>query len=172
MVQVDAVAGAAPVPVHDFGQHGKQLPHQPVIARRRMIGADCLHVPERGVHRIVFGLLAGVGEPVGHHATVHEGRVRFQYAAGDGGTPSRQCEPGQRDHRIAAPVCEPMVARDDGLAGGVSRGRSSHDKLVGGEDCLLHPRRRIFRESRLRLGKGAQEHALLTHAPLKGFRSI
>ena len=140
MVQVDAVAGAAPVPVHDFGQHGKQLPHQPVIARRRVIGADRLHIPERGIHGIVFGHHAGIRETVGHHATVHEGCVRFQDQAGDGGASRRQRKPGQCDHRVTAPVDEPMVARDDRATVGVSGGRPRHDELLGGKDRLLHPR--------------------------------
>ena len=51
--------------------------------------------------------------------------------------------PGERDHRVAAPVGEPRIARDHSVAAA-----AFDDELIGGQDKL--PRRRVFLSARRR----------------------
>ena len=77
------------------------------------VGGQGVDEPERGIEGVVFGLIAGVGPAVGHHALVDVLRVVEQDCLGDGGAAGFQAETGQRDERVAAPVAEPGVAGDD-----------------------------------------------------------
>ena len=67
----------------------------------------------------------------------------------------------QADHRVAAPVVEPVVAGDDAAPVRVVRQRPGDEELVGGEHELLHDRVRILdaagvRERSLPLLRGGQ----------------
>ena len=71
--------------------------------------------PERGVDRVVFRLLACIGEAVRHHA--------FGHVRGEGGndlpghiqSTGDQAEAGQRDERVASPIGKPGIPGYDRL---------------------------------------------------------
>ena len=69
---MDVVTGAADVAPHDFSKDRKQLPQEFLIAGRGEILAHGFEVPQRCVHRVVFGSLTGIGEAVGEHPAIHE----------------------------------------------------------------------------------------------------
>src|SRR5882724_7531722 len=138
-ILLDPVARALTVEPHDLLEHREQLFEQPVVSRRRVIGADRLDVPEGRVHGVVLRRLAGVGKSVRQHPTVHEPGERRENPPSDLRASGRQRQARQRDHRVASPVAEPVVAGDDGHAVGVAGCGPSRDELVAGEHEVLDP---------------------------------
>ena len=111
-VHVNLVARAADVPFDNVRENGEQLLKQRQIFR----GCKCLpcglEKPQRGVHRVVLRRIAAVGEGVGQHAAIGEARVGEQDRAREFGPARCQRQPGKRDHRVAPPIAEPVIAGD------------------------------------------------------------
>src|SRR5450631_997479 len=135
-----AVAGAAHVPIDDVFEYGiKLLAHEFFVAAVVEVGADGFEEPQRRVGGIVFRGLAGVRETIGKHALVNACGVGFKDLTGDVEASGDQRQTGQRDHGVAAPICEPVIAGHDGfersalddvLIGG--GGQRPHERLVEG----------------------------------------
>ena len=90
-------------------------------------------IPEGRVNRVVFRRFSGVGEAVGEHAAIDAGGEGEQDAARDVEATRSQRQPGQRDHRVAAPIAEPGIACNDRAALA-----APNDELVGGPHQQLH----------------------------------
>ena len=122
---------------------GGALPARGLDGARGIVHGD--DVPERRVDRVELGRVALVGEAVGQHplgdrpGPLEQDRPRFVEPAG------REAEPAQRDERVAAPVGEPRIAGDDGLARA-----APHDVRVGG--ALSGESRTARRRALLRRG--------------------
>src|SRR5579871_235065 len=97
---------------------------------------DRMEHPKRGIHGVVFGLFANVGKPVRKHSLIDAARERKQNLARFFKSARYQRKPRQRNHRVAAPVAEPVVAGNDRLLFA-----ASDDKLVrrGGQLTLELP---------------------------------
>ena len=78
----------------DLLEHGVQLLEERVVTSRRVIRANRLEIPERGVDGVVLGRFAGVGKVVRQHPAVHESRERREDPARDVGPAGRQREAG------------------------------------------------------------------------------
>ena len=132
----DPVARAGAIATDDLLEGREDDGQRGVVLGCGVVGTDGLDVPERGVDSVVLGRLAAVGKPVRQHPAVHEPAERREDPARDLGASGRQRQAGQRDHRVAAPVAEPVVAGDDGHAGEIVRAGPAHHELVGGEHEL------------------------------------
>ena len=101
--------------------------------------------PERGIGRVIEPIALPLGKQVGNEPVAH--------IAGEGPQdiaclrlPARdQCQPFQTDHRVAAPIGEPVVAGDHAanfISGGLCLGLVGHaaggtdQELVGGQHQL------------------------------------
>src|SRR5581483_6554268 len=85
--------------------------------------------PERCVGCVVLRSLAAIGKAIGQHSLAHaldEGEKNLSRILE---ATSRQTEAGKRDHRVASPVGEPVIAGDDRAA----IRASPHDELIGRE---------------------------------------
>ena len=118
---------------------------------------QCLEEPEGRVHGAVLGRLAAVGEPIGNQALVEKCHISFEHTPGlpERAGPHRQA--GEADHRVAAPVGEPLVAGDNGSLVGRGRdgGMAPDSKLFGGHlqlsrERMYGPRINLRRLSLLR----------------------
>lgn len=151
-IDADAVARAGKVVFDDLVQRREQVLDQSVVAGGGVAGADGEDVPEGGVGGVVAGDDAGaVREVVGEQPVGEEVGKRAEDVGGLLGATGGEGETGEGDHRVAAPVVEPVVAGDDGFAGGADgpyplprpqrwgRGgwAARNQELVGGEDELL-----------------------------------
>ena len=91
------------------GSNSRTVPRSP---RGRHVAVEGVEVPQRGIRRVIHARLLAFGEQVGNQPVAHvlgEGAQDipgFDVAAGG------QRQAFQRDHRVAAPVGEPMVAGD------------------------------------------------------------
>ena len=113
-----------------------------------MIAAHGFDEPQRRVDRIIFRRSAAIGKAIGQHAPIDVSREGAQNGGGELGTSGRQREPGQRDHRVAPPVAEPVIAGDHGCTG-LRFDAARDDERVGSEDERFDPRRRL-RHARVR----------------------
>ena len=121
---------------------GKQQLHGRPIARHLEIAVQGVKEPQRRVGGVVEALLVSFGKQVGDQAVAEVVRERAQDVAAFVDAPGGQREPLQADHRVAAPVGEPVVAGNHGagfVAGGMcarfvfdAPGRRDH-KLIRGE---------------------------------------
>ena len=115
------------------------------VARGAEIAIDGVEVPEAGVGGVVEALAGAFREHVGDQAVPHvvgegaEDVARLLVAARQEG------QALEVDHRVAAPVGEPVIAGDDRarlVPGGADQGRVGHapgrrhHELVGGQDEL------------------------------------
>ncbi len=66
-----------------------------------------------------------------------------QDACGNLGPTGDERQARQADHRVAAPIAEPGVARDDRTPVGIVGQGAAHDELIGSQAQVLHPGRRI-----------------------------
>jgi hypothetical protein len=102
-----------------------------VIARDAAVLGRGVQEPQRGVDRVVVGGARPVVEPVGDQpppAVVGEQPERAHRVVVPTG---REQQAGQADHRVAAPVREPGVARDDRVRA-VLGGAALDDEVLGG----------------------------------------
>ncbi len=113
-VHPDAVARPAHVPRDDVREDRvERLAQERDVARRLDVRARGLEVPQSRVDRVVLRLLARVREAVRQHALAHVPGKRAKDLPRDLRAARREREARERDHRVAAPVGEPRVARDD-----------------------------------------------------------
>ena len=84
-------------------------------AVRKVVDGD--HVPEGGIDGVVFGGIALIRKAVRQHALGHDTRPADQDVPRFGQPAGGHAQASQRDEGVAAPVGEPRVAGDDGLAG-------------------------------------------------------
>jgi hypothetical protein len=71
-VHPDPKPGTSAVTIEDlFYRRPSNLSHPDLISRRHEIAIDRMDKPERGVDRVVFRLLAYIGETIRHHAFGH-----------------------------------------------------------------------------------------------------
>src|SRR6185312_6498189 len=101
---------------------------------------QCVEVQQAGVGGVVGGLMAALGEAVGDQPVADVMGERVQDAAGLFVPSGHERQPLEADHRVAAPVGEPVVAGDHrprlrvasaAVVGGAA-GRDD-DELVGGQ---------------------------------------
>ena len=156
------------MPVNDLPQGGQQLVDQVVVGGRLVPGAGRLDEPQRGVGRVVARRRAGpVREVVGQQTVRHETGVGAQDRRTVGGATGCQRETRQGDHRVAAPVVEPVVAGDDGRPGlGTIRPVSADQELVGREHEAAHKGAPAVRARQL------QQVTLASALPLEGRLAI
>ncbi len=76
-------------------------------------GVHGLEHEERRVGGVVLRWACCIGEAVRHQATVEVGEEALQHLARDRELPAGDEQPGERDHRVPAPVGEPGIAGDD-----------------------------------------------------------
>jgi hypothetical protein len=128
-VHADAEARTMTIAMQDL-LHGVRQPLcqsfvKPARSREKIVDGD--DVPERGVDRVEFWLLAGVGKAVRKHAFGDRIGPGQQDVASEV-EPAGQChEAAQRYECVATPVGEPGIAGDDRLAAA-----ALHDVGVGG----------------------------------------
>src|SRR5882672_11374540 len=115
-IDLNAEARAARVPVQHVFQRGIDFRLEAAIAGVLEISVYGDEEPQTGVHRVVLRSLAAVGEAVRQHALTHEPRKGAQYAERDFLAARGQGQTGEGDHGVAAPIAEPGITRDDGLA--------------------------------------------------------
>ena len=140
----DAVARAPDVPVDDRRAAPGRLRATPAgrpSPRRRRATLRDTRAPHRRccirVSRPLPGNTFGSMPRSTKRAKVRRMLRRGVEAAG------RERESGQRDHRVAAPVAEPRIARDHRFAVRYARQRAGEHEAVGGEHQLIDPRRRV-----------------------------
>ena len=109
------------------------------------VAMDRVEEPERGVRRVVEPLLGPFREHVRNQAVAHVVPERAQDVARLALAARAERQPFEADHRVAAPVGEPVVAGDDGahfVAGRAGARRfldatcRRDDELVGGQHQL------------------------------------
>ena len=101
--------------------------------------------PQRGVGRVIEAFLLALREHVRDQAVADVVGEGSQDVAGFGLAAGRERQPLEADHRVAAPVGEPVIAGDDRadfVAGGVGARRflgpsgRRDDELIGGQHEL------------------------------------
>ncbi len=85
------------------------------------------------------GALHAVGKTIRQHALVDEAREGGEHAARHLGAAGGEGEPGERDHRVASPVREPRIARDDRESVRHLRERALYHELARRDHQLPHP---------------------------------
>ena len=138
-VHADAIARAPDMPVDDRRQHREHARQRRTVARGLEVGAPGLQVPERGIHTVVVGPGAGTGKDIRQHALVDEAGEGLENAPRALLAAGGERQPGQGDHGVAAPVAEPRVARNHGLAVRHLGQRPREHEAVGGQYQLLQP---------------------------------
>ncbi len=126
-VQPNAVARSPLVPGDDLRERLIEFGADEIViagvAQEFMHGME--H-PERGVHSIIFGRFAGIGETIGQHAPIDAVRESSKNVACVIVAAGHERQAGQRDHGVAAPIAEPRVTGDDGFSIG-----AADDELIG-----------------------------------------
>ena len=138
-IGMNVVARALHVGINNPGENWKKFLQRRGVLRGREILADGLEIPERGIHGVVFGLAAGVRKIVRQHPAINVARKGKKNPLRNIGAPSRERQSWQRDHGVAAPIAEPVIAGDDAAAVRLFRQAALDDELVGGEDELPQP---------------------------------
>src|SRR2546428_5427687 len=72
--------------------------------------AHRLEEPKRGIDRVVFRSLAGVRKTIWEHASINMTREFCQDTFRNLGSTGYERQSRQRDHRVAAPIAEPVIA--------------------------------------------------------------
>jgi len=96
-------------------ESGKVLYRRGVLRRGKIL-PDGFEIPERGIDRVVFRLTACVWEIVRQHSSVHVSRKGKKDLPGHARASGRERQSRQRNHGVAAPVPEPVIAGDDAPA--------------------------------------------------------
>ncbi len=119
------------------GQQGQQ---RLTVVRDPVIPADRVKIPQRRIRRVVEAHPLSFGEEIRNQSIFHIIGKGSEDGSGFLMAPGTECETFQADHRIAAPIREPMVPRDNRarfISGGTrqrlllqSRARGDN-KLIG-----------------------------------------
>src|SRR4051812_31696927 len=126
-VYLDSITCSADVPVNDIGEHRIELvSHKSEVSAVFAVLPNSFQIPERRINRVVLGRLPRVGEDVGQHATVYMFCESQQNVACDFIVTGDERQTGKRNHRVASPIAEPVVAGNDGLQRSAPR-----DELIG-----------------------------------------
>ena len=108
-----------------------------------------MEVPQRRVDRVIQRLALAFGKQVRQQAVAHVVRKRTQDRAGFAIAAGAQRQSFEADHRVAAPVAEPVIAGVDGAQLAAFRLRQhvffeaaagQHDELIGRHRELLGER--------------------------------
>ena len=138
-IDADAESRAGDVALDDVDELRQKRVQQRTVARRREITIERVEQPQRRVGRVVQAVTIPLGKQVRQQAVANRARERAQDPFRFGRAARQQRQPLEADHRVAAPVREPVIARDHGalfVAGGAhARGfrRAAdrrHDELV------------------------------------------
>ena len=137
---------------------GQELPERHAIVGRPEVAFDRVKEPERRVGRVIQPFLRALRKHVRDEAIPDVMPEGAEDVAGLPLAARAQGQPLEADHRVAAPVGEPMITSDDrtDLVAGRPRARSflaaarrRDDELVGREHHLRrnaavrHPLRRV-----------------------------
>src|SRR5215468_8263661 len=98
-----------------------------------VIRADGFEVPQRGIYSVVFRCFAQIRKAVGQHTLIHTLREFKQDIACSIESARNECQSRKRDHRVASPIAEPVVASDNGLVLA-----TRNDELIGGSRERLY----------------------------------
>ena len=109
---MDAEPRAAHVVIDDVAQHRQQLDQRPPIVGHAQVAIERVEEPQRRVGGVIEALVRAFGEHVRDEAVADVVREHAQDRAGLGVRPGAQRQALERDHRVAAPVREPVVAGD------------------------------------------------------------
>ena len=98
--------------LHDVEQHRHEPAERLVVSRRHRIALDRVEEPQRRVGGVIEPLALAVREHVRDEAVAHVVSEGAQDITRLAVPVRRQRQPFEADHRVAAPVREPVVARD------------------------------------------------------------
>ena len=153
-IHPDAVVGPLPVSRDDAFHHRVGFVQECAVAAALNVQPHSFNEKERRVHSVVHRLLCALREKVRHKAVFLVSQEGAQDALCILIAAGLQAAAGQSDHRVAAPVAEQRVTRQNGLAVG---GGPPCDKGIGRRSQLRSGR---VCEARLLLQRG-QAHFLL-----------
>ena len=128
------------------------------------IATERVEEPEGRVGGVIKPFLLAVGKHVRDQAVADVMRERAQDVARFEAAAGRERQAFETDHRVAAPIGEPMIAGDDGahfIAGGV-RARRFLGAAGGRDDKLVRRENQFRRDAFARLGSRLLEQ---TRAP-------
>ena len=125
---------------------GQHLLEQHPIAGHLRVALERMKEPERGVRGVIQPLIAAVGEHVRNEAVAYVLRERAQDETRLAVPSRRERQPLETDHRVTAPIGEPVIAGDDGAQVVPDRGRAH--RIVQAPDRFDHEL--IGREHQLR----------------------
>src|SRR5215475_10375511 len=83
-----------------------------VVAGILNVGTNRFEKPERRVDGVVFGRFTGIRESIREHAPIDALSESLENVASDLGPARRKSQAGKRDHGIASPIGEPVIAGD------------------------------------------------------------
>src|ERR1043165_4664247 len=163
-VDVDAEARAFEVALADVVHLGEEDFERDAVVGRPKIAVERVEEPERRVGSVVEALVRAVGEHVGDEAVAYVLAEGSENPAGLAEAARGEGDTFQTYHRVAAPVCEPVVAGDDRahfLAGGV-RARGILLAARGRDDELIRREREFAADAFLRRRRGGGEQTRAT----------
>ena len=100
--------------------------------------------PQRAVHVVVFEGLSGLGKDVRNHSSVESLGEGSQNVARIVEPAGGETKTRQRDHRVAAPIGEPRISRDDRPAAALALDHvgigGQRQPLVEGRDAAVRGR--------------------------------
>ncbi len=112
-IDVNVEEGAAQVMLDDVAQPGHHSAHGLAIAGDAPIAPDGVEEPQRGVGRVIQPIVLPFRKEVGDEPVPDVRGERAQDVARLA-VPSRgEGQPFEADHRVAAPVREPVITGDD-----------------------------------------------------------
>ena len=142
---MDAVPRAAHVKIDDaLERRVQQRQRHPVVGQCE-VPRHGVEEPERRVRRVIEAFLLPLGEHVRDQAVADVVRGRSQDVPSLDVAARRERQPFEADHRVAAPVGEPVVSGDDrayfvsvrvGARGFIRASGRRDDELIGGEHEL------------------------------------
>ena len=113
VVHADAEPGTRQVQSDDLVERRQQIAQRLGVLRRGDVAIERMKEPERRVGRIVETLLVAFGEQIRNQPVAEMMRKRHQQTARLGDPAGADRQAFEADHRVAAPVGEPVIAGDD-----------------------------------------------------------
>ncbi len=129
------------------------------IARRSDVAIEGVEEPERRVGRVIQTVDAAFREQVRNESVAHVMRERAQDESRFHLASGRESQPLEADHRVAAPVREPVIAGDDGtdLVAECVRPRRLLGSSRRRDDELIRRQHELRRESFASRGNGLRD---------------